>query len=179
MTTLSTNIANYHVDRVPRVQRDYWEIDILGRDLSDLDCDGVVTIIRGRRRTTEAFWPGLRLDQESLLRFAVSLRNAVTIAKGFAADDDGSCQASFPNSHTLAICNGSDYVIETSESIDGFGKRSIGTTIFGLGQPLLPSAHFIDEELSLFCEDLDQVIASFAVQEQSGSSWTVPPTGIA
>lgn len=179
MTTLSANIATNHVDREPRVQRDYWEIDIQSRDLSDLDCDGVVTIIRGRRRTSESFWPGLRLDQESLLRFAVSLRNAVTIAKGFAADDDGSCQASFPNSHTLAICNGSDYVIETSESIDGFGKRSIGTTVFGLGQPLLPTAHFIDQELSLFCEDLDQVIASLAVQAETACSWIVPPTGIA
>lgn len=179
MTTLSTNVATKHVDPEPRVQRDYWEIDILSHDLSDLDFGSVITVIRGRRRTSESFWPGLRLDQESLLRFAVSLRNAVTIAKGFAVDDDGSCQASFPNSHTLAICNGSDYVIETSESIDGFGKRSIGTTVFGLGQPLLPSAHFIDQELSLFCDDLDQVIASLAVQGETGCSWTVPTTGIA
>lgn len=149
----SPSLANAIKHR-PKIQRDYWSIEAFG-SLGTSSCGAVV---RGRRRQTESFWPGLRLTWDALIRFSVTMRNAVVVADGFLFNQEQSSPCIFPNSETLAICQGSDYVIETSECLNGFGKRSIGTTIFRLGEPILPTVHVIDDELRQFSSDVERII---------------------
>lgn len=174
----TTATSNVHPANDNLIQRDYWQIELLPEELTDLAAEACVAIVRGRRRTSEAFWPGLRLCRSSFLRFATSIQNAVTVAKGFNAEDDGSCQAVFPNSHTLAICNGTEYLLETSETVDGYGNRSIATTIFGMGPPMRPSAHLIDEELMQFCSDLESIAFRIDLIGADSQPLIDPQTGI-
>lgn len=176
MTTTQGNGSTKHIQK-QHVRRAYWEIVLVKQDSNDLNGNDHTVTVRGRRRTSEPFWPGLQLDLGTLLRFSVSIRNAVTVAQGFAADDC-SYHASFPNSQILAICHGTDYVLETSETIDGWGNRSITTTIFTTEQPILPAVYLIDEELIMFCDDLEQVAGQLIADSENHNSSTFPTAKI-
>ncbi len=155
------------------ITRDYWQIEILTPS-SWNEC----VLVQGRRRTTEAYWPGLRLDFETLIRFGITIRNAITVAMGFLADEEDATRLVFPAIDTLAICHGACYIIETNETLDGFGSRSISTTIYTRADPILPAVHLIDDELKQFSKDIEAVVERLGANEQQSSQWQVPQVGV-
>jgi len=161
-------------ESVSKIQRDYWRIE----EFECLATGGCAALIQGRRRTSEPFWPGLRLDWPTLHTFGDTMRNAVAVAAGFCVDERQATNGVFPNTETLAICQGSQYVIETCESLNGFGKKSISTTIFQLGPQILPAVHFIDEELEQFAQDMKTMIERLTDAQENSTPWRPPLIGI-
>ncbi len=159
-----TDLVDLFLSKVARkTQRDYWQIE----GFECFTATGCAALIQGRRRTSEAFWPGQRLDWPTLHAFSIAIHNAVTIANILSENQGQITDCVFPETEIMALCLGSQYVIEMSETLNGFGKKSICTTVFSLGQPMLPTVQLIEEELDQFSQDIEALLEQLTAAQAS------------
>ena len=131
------------------VQRDYWRLS--------LDAGNELALVQGRRRTTEGFWPGVRLTMEGFSRFANAMHDVTSIVDDFCTTPQNQMMPIYPHADVLSVCDGPDYMIEMATSIVGTGLTSIGITMYGKRIQLLPFVYLVDEEVWNFSADVDEV----------------------
>ncbi len=85
------------------IERDYWRISLAD---SLITGDPQSLMLQGRRRITEAFWPAFELPIAEFERLLESVGNAVVLAEGYRWTGSFAAPPSFPNTDTLALCQG-------------------------------------------------------------------------
>ena len=134
-------------------RRDYWQL---------LSTESVLLTpsitVQGRARSTEEYWEGLVLNEQTMKRFEKAIRDAVTIVAHLELEQHPASLAVFPNCECCAICHGSGYDLEITESLAGHGCPSFATTIYSSTEQFKPAVHLIDDELALFCSDVQEAL---------------------
>ena len=96
------------------ISRDYWQ-------LSRCRLGSFIVLVQGRRRLTEAYWPGLKLTPEGLRRFAAAINDVTSIVDNYFTTPQSRSEPMYPHSDLLAVCDGPDYMIEMATSTVGTG----------------------------------------------------------
>ena len=148
----------------PDISRDYWRLSV-----EQIDNNQSV-LLQGRRRTTERYWPGLRLSFAGMERFIQAMGDACRIVDDFFTSSRSRPEMRFPYSELMAVCDGPMYTIEMAISQSGTGLKSICTTVFGKDLDCRPCLYFVDEEPFQFCGDLNYFVSS------RGGCSTPPPS---
>ena len=130
------------------IVRDYWRLSVQ----TDSDESFVVSMC-GRRRITECYWRELTLSPADFQRFGHSMRNALTLQRGFAAEV-GAEAPLFPSSAVLGVCSSARYLIELSETRTDLARRAIDTTVYTLKSAVEPCLSLAGDHLPVFVDDL-------------------------
>ena len=137
------------------INREYWRLT----PEASTDDDSLI-LVQGRRRTTEGYWPGMRLSEDGIQRFGQSISDVCRIVDDFFTSPKVQPTMRFPYSELMAVCDSQMYTIELAISISGTGLKSICTTVFGKDVECRPCLYLVDEEPFQFSGDLDDFVSS-------------------
>lgn len=149
----------------PDIVQDYWQLRVQ-------QSNGSTTIsLQGRRRTGEPFWAPLELAMESFDQFVQALGNAIFIIDVLRGVTNRPSPPKFPERESVAAYQGSCYWLEISETDCGRDAASVEIVVYDMRDHVRPALYLVDEELSLFHQDLQRIprqLESTAVDKNSG-----------
>ncbi len=149
-------MKSYKRSTTASVRRDYWRLE-----LKPADGEPELLTIAGRRRTTEAFWPPLELPASEINRVLAAVGHAAALTARIACRGCDQIPV-FPAHDVRAICRGPYYVIELAETTCG-DCPSVQVTFLQTRGAIRPAILLIDDELSDFAADLEEIAALMAL----------------
>ena len=92
------------------------------------------------------------------------MHDVTSIVDDYFTNPQRRIEPMFSHSDVLAVCDGPDYIIEMGTSMVGTGLNSIGVTMYGKKNQLLPFVYLVDEEVWNFSADIDELALKWTQQ---------------